>query len=62
VFPKNLVEQWVEATMQNFLSLLHDQEVFRLAESLQGYDVQQSGRMLFPKNNVYNLFKDQRSE
>jgi hypothetical protein len=52
--------------VQNFLGLLHDQEFFKLAESLQGYDVQLSGRMLFPKNNLNKetklLFKDERSE
>jgi len=38
--------------VQNFFGLLQDQEFFKLAESLQGYDVQLSGQMLFSKNNT----------
>jgi len=45
-------ERFFDANVQNFLGLLRDQEFFKLAGSLQGYDVQLSGRMLFPKNNV----------
>jgi len=41
-------ERFFDANVQNFLGLLHDQQFFKLAESLQGYDVQLSGRMLFP--------------
>jgi len=43
-------ERFFDANVQNFLGLLHDQQFFKLAESLQGYDVQLSGRMLFPHN------------
>jgi len=45
-------ERFFDASVQNFLSLLHDKEFFKIAESLQGYDVRLSGRMLFPKNNL----------
>jgi excisionase family DNA binding protein len=58
-------ERFFDANVQNFLGILHDQEFFKLAESLQGYDVQLSGRMLFPKNGVnkkQNYFKHERSE
>ena len=44
-------ERFFDANVQNFLGLLHEEPFFELAESLQGYDVQLSGRMLFPKNN-----------
>jgi excisionase family DNA binding protein len=59
-------ERFFDANVQNFLGLLHDQEFFNLADSLHGYDVRLSGRMLFPKNNVNNetkvLLKHERSE
>jgi molybdate-binding protein len=58
-------ERFFDANVQNFLGLLHDQEFSELAESLQGYDLQLSGRMLFPKNGVYkkqNYFKHERSQ
>ena len=48
-------ERYFDANVQKFLGLLHDQEFFELAESLQGYDVQLSGRMIFPNNNVNPL-------
>ena len=44
-------ERFFDANVQNFLGLLHEEQFFKLAESLQGYDVHLSGRMLFPKNN-----------
>jgi molybdate-binding protein len=44
-------ERFFDAAVQNFLSLLHEEQFFELTESLQGYDVRLSGRMLFPKNN-----------
>ena len=44
-------ERFFDANVQNFLGLLHEEQFFKLAVSLQGYDVQLSGRMLFPKNN-----------
>ena len=58
-------ERFFDANVQNFLGLLHDQEFSELAESLQGYDLQLSGRMLFPKNVIYkkqNYFKHERSQ
>jgi excisionase family DNA binding protein len=59
-------ERFFDANVQNFLGLLHDPQFFKLAESLQGYDVQLSGRMLFPKNNVNketnNFLKGERSK
>jgi molybdate-binding protein len=45
-------ERFFDANVQNFLGLLHEEPFFNLAESLQGYDVRLSGRMLFPKNDV----------
>ena len=45
-------ERFFDANVQNFLGLLHEEQFFKLAESLQGYDVHLSGRMLFPKNNI----------
>ena len=44
-------ERFFDANVQNFLGLLHEEKFFKLATALQGYDVQLSGRMLFPKNN-----------
>jgi excisionase family DNA binding protein len=44
-------ERFFDTNVQNFLGLLHEEQFFKLAVSLQGYDVQLSGRMLFPKNN-----------
>jgi excisionase family DNA binding protein len=59
-------ERFFDAAVQNFLGLLHEQQFFKLAESLPGYDVHQSGRMLFPKNNVKKetepVLKGERSE
>lgn len=43
-------ERFFDAGVQNFLGLLHDEQFFKLAVTLQGYDVQLSGRMLFPKD------------
>ena len=43
-------ERFFDASVQNFLGLLHGGEFVKLAQSLQGYDIQLSGRMLFPKN------------
>ncbi|UCF95159.1 MAG: helix-turn-helix transcriptional regulator [Desulfobacterales bacterium] len=50
-------ERFFDANVQNFLGLLHEKQFFKLAESLQGYDVHLSGRMLFPKNNVKKATK-----
>ena len=43
-------ERFFDANVQNFLSLLREEQFFKLAESMQGYDVSLSGRMLFNKN------------
>jgi hypothetical protein len=52
--------------VQNFLGLLREEQFFKLAESMPGYDVRLSGRMLFTKNNVKKeaklFFKSERSE
>ena len=45
-------ERFFDASVQNFIGLLHEKHFFKLAESLQGYDVQLSGRMIFPGNNL----------
>ena len=59
-------ERFFDANVQNFLGLLHEDQFFKLAESLQGYDVHLSGRMLFPKNNEKRetklFLKSERSE
>jgi putative molybdopterin biosynthesis protein len=44
-------ERFFDANVQNFLSLLREEQFFKFAESMQGYDVSLSGRMLFNKNN-----------
>jgi putative molybdopterin biosynthesis protein len=44
-------ERFFDANVQNFLGLLREEQFFKLAESMQGYDVRLSGRMLFNKNN-----------
>ncbi len=43
-------ERFFDVNVQNFLDLLHAKQFSELTESLPGYDVQQSGRMLFPKS------------
>ena len=59
-------ERFFDAKVQNFLGLLHEEQFFKLAESLQGYDVNLSGRMLFPRNNVKKetkrILKSERSK
>jgi len=59
-------ERFFDANVQNFLGLLREEQFFKLAESMQGYDVSLSGRMLFTKNNVKKdtklLLKSERSE
>jgi len=46
-------ERFFEPSIQNFISLLHEEEFRQLAASLEGYDVSLCGKMLFPDN-----FKD----
>ena len=59
-------ERFFDANVQNFLGLMHEEHFFQFAASLQGYDVQLAGRMLFPKNNVNketnNFLKGERSK
>ena len=59
-------ERFFDANVQNFLGLLREEQFFKLAESMQGYDVRLSGRMLFTKNNVKKetklFLKSERSE
>lgn len=43
-------ERFFDANVQNFLGLLHDDYFLEMANSMPGYDVGRSGRMLFPKN------------
>jgi len=45
-------DRFFAAHVQNFLGLLHEEQFFKIAVSLQGYDVQLSGRVLFPKNET----------
>lgn len=42
-------ERFFDAGVQQFLGLLHEEKFSAIAESLKGYDVSLSGRMLFPK-------------
>ena len=44
-------ERFFDANVQQFLGLLHEEPFIRVAESLKGYDIGLSGRMLFPKND-----------
>jgi putative molybdopterin biosynthesis protein len=50
-------ERFFDAHVQKFLGLLREEQFTKLAESMQGYDVSQSGRMLFPKNNFKKEIK-----
>ena len=45
-------ERFFDANVQQFLGLLHEEQFFKIAESLKGYETGLSGRMLFPKNNL----------
>lgn len=45
-------ERFFEASVQQFLGLLHEEQFFKIAESLKGYDIGLSGRMIYPKNNI----------
>ncbi len=44
-------ERFFDASVQRFFGLLHEGQFFKIAESLKGYDIGLSGRMLFPKND-----------
>lgn len=43
-------ERFLERGIQNFISLLHDQDFKNLAQSFTGYDISLSGTMLYPDN------------
>jgi molybdate-binding protein len=45
-------ERFFDASVQQFLGLLHEDRFLKIAESLKGYDIGLSGRMLYPKNNL----------
>ena len=45
-------DRFFDASVQTFLGLLHEEQFFKLAVSLQGYDAQLSGRVLFPQNET----------
>ncbi|MFH2011923.1 MAG: helix-turn-helix transcriptional regulator [Pseudomonadota bacterium] len=45
-------ERFFDSNVQKFLGLLHEDQFFRIAESLKGYDTSQSGRMLFQQNSI----------
>jgi molybdate-binding protein len=42
-------ERFFDAGIQRFLGLLHEKEFRELAEKLQGYDLNLSGKMVFPR-------------
>ena len=50
-------ERFFDATVQQFLGLLHEEQFFKLVESLKGYDIGISGRMIYPKNNIKEELK-----
>ncbi|MBL4901567.1 MAG: helix-turn-helix transcriptional regulator [Desulfocapsa sp.] len=45
-------ERFFEKGVQSFISLLHEEEFRKLAESFVGYDVSMCGKMLFPDNFI----------
>lgn len=45
-------ERFFDANVQRFLVLLREDRFYRIAGSLQGYDIDLTGRMLFPKNDT----------
>lgn len=45
-------ERFFEAGVQQFLGLLHEKEFYTLVESLKGYDIALSGRMIYPTDNI----------
>jgi molybdate-binding protein len=45
-------ERFFDLGVQRFLGLLHEQHFFKAAESLKGYDIGLSGRIIFPTNNT----------
>ena len=45
-------EHFFEKGVQGFISLLHEGEFRKLADSFEGYDVSLCGKMLFPDNFI----------
>jgi excisionase family DNA binding protein len=45
-------ERFFDAGVQQFLGLLHEPRFKKAAKSLKGYDIDLSGRMLFPKDDI----------
>ncbi len=45
-------ERFFDVKVQQFLGLLHEAQFCKIAESLLGYDISMSGRMLFAKENI----------
>ena len=43
-------ERFFDEGVQRFLSLLHEAQFRRIAEALEGYDINMSGKMVFPQN------------
>jgi excisionase family DNA binding protein len=54
-------ERFFDANVQQVLGLLHEDRFFKIAESLKGYDVGLSGRMLYPKNSTREKPKGERN-
>jgi len=45
-------ERFFDPGVQRFLGLLHEEQFFKIAETLKGYDTALSGRMIFPANSI----------
>jgi len=45
-----LKDRYFDEGIQRFLSLLHETDFRRIAQTLEGYDISTSGKMVFPKN------------
>lgn len=43
-------ERFFDQAVQRFLAVLQDESFYKLAESLPGYDLSSSGKMIFPDN------------
>jgi molybdate-binding protein len=46
-----LKDRFFDEGIQRFLSLLHEPQFRRIAESLNGYDISTSGKMVFPQDS-----------
>jgi excisionase family DNA binding protein len=45
-------ERFFDANVQQFIGLLHEEMFVNIVESLKGYDISLSGRMIFPQNDT----------